>query len=57
MYFDLPLLKRRGGKIPCRATEVSRITGTEEVEVVHKAQHLCMMTRGIRERVFPFYTQ
>jgi len=42
---QLQLQERLGQQI---ADEVSRITGTENVAVVLKGEHLCMTTRGIR---------
>lgn len=41
----LQLQERLGQQI---ADEVSRITGTQDVAVVLKGQHLCMTSRGIR---------
>lgn len=42
---QLQLQERLGQQI---ADEVSRITGTENVAVVLRGEHLCMTTRGIR---------
>jgi GTP cyclohydrolase I len=41
----LQLQERLGHQI---ADEISRITGTNDVAVVLKGEHLCMVSRGIR---------